>query len=65
MNPLIFGLSSKDSNYYSKDGTLQYDRVNNKNRTLTHITKKERIVKSIQKYHNNQKGKKEAYKNFN
>lgn len=61
----LLGKTSKNSKtYLHKDGTKQYDRVNDKNRTITHITKKENNVKSIQRYRNNTKGKKDAYKNF-
>lgn len=65
---LLINLLSKTSKnsktYMHKDGTKQYDRVNDENRTITHITKKENNVKSIQRYHNNTKGKKDAYRNF-
>ena len=61
----LLGKTSKNSKTYTyRDGTRQFDRVNDKNRTITHITKKENNVKTIQKYHNNAKGKKDAYKNF-
>jgi hypothetical protein len=61
----LLGKASKNSKTYAyKDGTLQYDRVNDKNRTVTHITHNGKKVKTIQKYHNNAKGKKDAYKNF-
>lgn len=61
----LLGKESKNSGSYThKDGTTQYDRVNNKNRTVTHITKKDNHVKTIQRYHNNKKGEKEAYRNF-
>ena len=61
----LLGKRSKNSNTYTyKDGTIQYDRVNNYNRTITHITKKDHHVKTIQKYHNNYKGLKDAYKKF-
>ena len=56
--------STNSKNYTHKDGTIQYDRVNNNNRTVTHITKKDNHVKTIQRYHNTNKGKKDAYKNF-
>ena len=61
----LLGKASTNSNVYThKDGTVQYDRVNNTNRTITHITKKDNHVKSINRYHNNKKGRKDAYKNF-
>ena len=61
----LFGKSSKNSKvYYHADGTKQYDRVNAKNRTITRITKKENHVKTIQKFHDTRKGKKDAYRNF-
>ena len=61
----LFSRSSKNSKIYiHKDGTAQYDRVNDKRRTVTHITRNSQKVKTIQKYHNNAKGKKDAYKNF-
>lgn len=60
----LLGKSKNSPIYRYSDGTLQYDRVNEKNRTLTHITKTENSVKTIQKYHNNKRGKKYAYKNF-
>jgi hypothetical protein len=61
----LLGKASKNSKTYAyKDGTLQYDRVNDKNRTVTHITHNGQKVKTIQKYHNNAKGKKDAYRNF-
>lgn len=61
----LLGKESKNSEIYTyKDGTTQYDRVNNKNRTVTHITNKDNHVKTIQRYHNNKKGEKDAYKNF-
>lgn len=59
----LFGKSKNSPNYTHKDGTIQYDRVNDKNRTLTHITKKN-VVKSINKFHDTQSGRKHAYKNF-
>ena len=61
----LLGKASKNSKTYAyKDGTIQYDRVNDKNRTVTRITHNDKRVKTIQKYHNNAKGKKDAYKNF-
>lgn len=61
----LFGRSSKNSKtYVYKDGTIQYDRVNSVNRTITHITKNGHCVKTIQKFHNSRKGEKEAYRYF-
>lgn len=61
----LFGKASKNSKTYTyKDGTRQYDRVNDSNRTITRITQKENHVKTIQRYHNSKKGDKDAYKNF-
>lgn len=61
----LFSPISKNSKTYTYfDGTIQYDRVNDKNRTITRITRRGNAVKTIQKYHNNIKGKKDAYKNF-
>ena len=42
----LFGKTSKNSKaYMHKDGTLQYDRDNDKNRTVTHITQKSLFIK--------------------
>lgn len=60
----LFGLSSKNSNCYNKDGTLQYDRVNNKNRTISHITKNKNVVRTIHKFKKNKNGNRYVYKNF-
>lgn len=61
----LLGKTSRNSKTYTHiDGTIQYDRVNDRNRTITRITKKGRKVKTIQRYHNNTKGKKDAYRNF-
>lgn len=60
----LFGQSKNSETYTHQNGTKQYDRVNNKNRTITHITKTRHVVKTIHKYHNNKKGKENAYKNF-
>ena len=57
--------STNSKNYTHKDGTIQYDRVNNNNRTVTHITKKDNHVKTIQRYHNTNKGKKMLIKILN
>ncbi len=37
---------------------------NEKNRSITHITKKDRIVKSINRYHNTEKSKRQTFQNF-
>ena len=60
----LYGRSKNSQTYTYKDGTVQYDRVNDHNRTITHITKKGKVVKSIQKYHNNDSGKRKAHKYF-
>ena len=61
----LLGKSSENSNTYThKDGTKQYDRVNAKNRTVTHIVEKKNVVKSINKFHDTPKAKKKAYKNL-
>ena len=60
----LLGKSKNSPNYRHKDGTIQYDRVNEKNRTITHITKNNNVVKTIQKYHNNNAGKRKAHINF-
>lgn len=61
----LYGKASKNSKIYKHiDGTMQYDRVNDRNRTITRITEKANNVKTIQKYHNTKKGKKDAYRNF-
>lgn len=61
----LFGTASRNSEYYQyTDGTEQYDRVNARNRTVTHIAKKGNKVKTIQKYHNTKNAVKYAYKNF-
>ncbi len=64
MTTNLFGKSKNSQNYRYKDGTIQYDRVNEKNRTITHITKKDRIVKSINRYHNTEKSKRQTFQNF-
>ncbi len=65
---LLTNLLSKKSlnskNYYYQDGTKQYDRINNKNRTITHIVHKTNVVKSINKFHNTPRARKQVYKNF-
>ena len=61
----LLGKTSKNSKTYTHtDGTKQYDRVNDKNRTLTHIVNKTNVVKSINKFHNTQRARRQAYKNF-
>ena len=61
----LFGKSSRNSRVYSHtDGTKQFDRVNEKNRTMTHIISKTYIVKSIYRFHNTPNARKHAYKNF-
>ena len=61
----LFGKTSKNSKTYTHtDGTKQYDRVNDKNRTLTHIINKTNVVKSINKFHDTQRARRQAYKNF-
>ena len=61
----LLGKTSKNSKTYThKDGTKQYDRVNDKNRTLTHIVNKTNVVKSINKFHDTPRTKRQAYKNF-
>ncbi len=47
----LFGHSENSNVYAHNDGTLQYDRINRKNRTITHITAKQHYVKTIRKYH--------------
>jgi hypothetical protein len=61
----LLGKTSKNSKTYTHaDGTKQYDRVNDKNRTLTHIVNKTNVVKSINKFHDTPRAKRQAYKNF-
>ena len=61
----LLGKTSKNSNAYThKDGTKQYDRVNEKNRTLTHIVKKTNVVKSINRFHDTKSARRQVYKNF-
>lgn len=58
----LFGNSRNSKIYYHKnDDTYQYDRVNEKNRTITHITTKNN-VKSIHKFH--KKNSNKQYRNF-
>ena len=48
----LFGRSLESNPYLHFDGkTVQYDRLNRNNRTVTHIVKKGNIVKTIRKYH--------------
>ena len=62
----LFGKTSKNSKTYTNaDGTKQYDRVNEKNRTLTHIVNKTNVIKSINKFHDTPRARKQVYKNFN
>ncbi len=61
----LFGKSSKNSKvYYHRNGTKQYDRVSEKNRTLTHIVDKTNVVKSIRRFHDTPRSRRQAYKNF-
>lgn len=61
----LFGKVSKNSKTYTHvDGTRQYDRVNNKNRTITHIVNKKNVVKSIYKFHDTPRARRQVYKNF-
>ena len=65
---MVINLLSKKSNnskiYIHADGTKQYDRVNDRNRTLTHIVNKTNVVKSINKFHDTPRARRQAYKNF-
>ncbi len=48
----LFGNSLESKPYIHSDGkTVQYDRLNKNNRTVTHIVKKGYLVKTIRKYH--------------
>lgn len=61
----LFGKTSRNSpNYEHQDGTVQYDRVNETNRTLTHIVNKTNVVKSINRFHDTASARRQAYKNF-
>lgn len=52
----LYGDSENSNPYVHKDGkTIQYDRINRHNRTITHIVKKNHTVKSIRKYHKKRK----------
>lgn len=64
---LLINLLSKKSNnssVYKKGDTLQFDRVNDRNRTITHITQNGCVVKTIRRYHNTKAERNKAYKNF-
>ena len=60
----LLGKSQNSPVYHHKDGTVQYDRVNEKNRTITHITEKQNVVKTISRFHDTERAKKQVYKNF-
>ena len=48
----LFGKSLESKPYTHTDGkTVQYDRLNKRNRTVTHIVTERNLVKSIRKYH--------------
>ncbi len=48
----LFCNSIESKPYIYTDGrTVQYDRFNKNNRTVTHIVKKGHLVKTIRKYH--------------
>ena len=48
----LFGKSLESKPYVHHDGkTVQYDRLNKKNRTVTHIVTGRNLVKTIRKYH--------------
>lgn len=54
----LFGKSLESKPYIHTDGkTVQYDRLNKNNRTVTHIVKKGYLVKSIRKYHKENENK--------
>ena len=53
----LFGRSMNSRLYTYRDGTVQYDRINQKNRTITYITAKKHYVKTIRKYHKNNEAK--------
>ncbi len=65
---MVINLLSKASNnskiYTHSDGTNQYDRVNDKNRTLTHIVNETNVVKTINKFHDTPRARRQVYKNF-
>jgi hypothetical protein len=60
----LYGKAVKSEPYTYKDGTIQYDRLNKKNRTVTHITQKGKVVKSIRKYHSGKEAIKKEMKKF-
>ena len=54
----LFGNSLQSNTYLHKDKkTIQYDRLNKRNRTITNIVKKGNIVKTIRKYHKENEAK--------
>ncbi len=54
----LFGRSLESKSYIHADGkTVQYDRLNKNNRTVTHIVKKGHLVKTIRKYHKENENK--------
>ena len=57
----LFGHSENSKVYKHNDGTLQYDRINQQNRTITYITANKHYVKTIRKFHK-QNEKKELIK---
>ena len=60
----LFGISSRNSEIYAgRDGTAQYDRVNPKSRTISHITKSNR-VKTFRRFHDTPYERRKAYKYF-
>lgn len=54
----LFGKSLQSDIYMYTDGrTIQYDRLNKNNRTVTNIVEKGNIVKTIRKYHKKNEAK--------
>ena len=54
----LFGKSLQSDTYLHKDKkTIQYDRLNKNNRTVTNTVKKGNIVKTIRKYHKENEAK--------
>ena len=48
----LCGRSIQSDTYLHKDKqTIQYDRLNKRNQTVTYIVKKDNVVKTIRKYH--------------
>lgn len=48
----LFGKSLESEPYTHPDGkTVQYDKLNRNNRTVTHIVTRKNLVKTIRKYH--------------